>query len=262
MTMESSKKKGAVVLIVALFAIGSLTLVLAYPTGMEGVRVAVYNGRGAMPSGSTALLNMFRWMNAEANYVNSTEIQQGVLDEYDIVVFPGGSSYDYHTYLGTVGRNAVIDFIAGGGSYFGICGGSVFGTDSYLGLFNGYASGAVNGTGSKVIPMIVNTNSTGPDLSNEPATYDILYWNSGYFFSSNATYMSTVIPIILYTQNNEPGMIACKFGNGTVFLSYPHPEYEENGALDGNDDFDNHNDPDSEWNLLLKVSLWLVEASI
>ncbi len=262
MTLDSSKKKGTVVLIVALLVVGSLALTYRFPTGMEGVRVAVYNGRGAMPSGSTALLNMFRWMNAEANYVNSTEIQQGVLDEYDIIVFPGGSSFDYHTYLGTVGRNAVIDFIAGGGSYFGICGGSVFGTDSYLGLFNGYASGAVNGTGSKVIPMIVNTNSTGPDLSNEPATYDILYWNSGYFFSSNATYMSTVIPIILYTQNNEPGMIACKFGNGTVFLSYPHPEYEENGALDGNDDFDNHNDPDSEWNLLLKVSLWLVEASI
>ncbi len=261
MTITVSKKKAIATLIVIFFAIGTLILAIRFPTGMEGVRVAVYYDRGAMPSSSTALLNMFRWMNAEANYVNSTEIQQGVLDEYDIVVFPGGSSFDYHTYLGTVGRNAVIDFIAGGGSYFGICGGSVFGTDSYLGFFNGYASGAVNGTGAKVIPMIVNTNSTGPDLSNEPATYDILYWNSGYFFSSNATYMSTVIPIILYTQNNEPGMIACKFGNGTVFLSYPHPEYEENGWLDGNDDFDNYNDPDSEWNLLLKVSLWLVEAS-
>lgn len=261
MTMESSKKKGAVVLIVALFAIGSLTLVLAYPTGMEGVRVAVYNGRGAMSSGSTALLNMFRWMNAEANYVNSTEIQQGVLDGYDIIVFPGGSPFDYYTYLGTIGRNAVIDFIAGGGSYFGICGGSVFGTTNYLGLFNGHASGAVNGSETKVIPMIVNTNSTGPDLSNEPSTYEILYWNSGYFYSSNATYMSTVIPIILYTQNNEPAMIAFKFGNGTVFLSHPHPEYEENGVLDGIDQFDYHNDPDSEWNLLLKVSLWLVQAS-
>ncbi|MFX0106748.1 MAG: BPL-N domain-containing protein [Candidatus Hodarchaeota archaeon] len=261
MTIESSKKKGAVVLIVALIVIGSLALAFTNPTGMEGVRVAVYNGRGAMLSSSTALLNMFRWMNAEANYVNSTDIQQGVLDGYDIIVFPGGSAFDYHTYLGTTGRNAVRNFVAGGGSYFGICGGSVFGTNSYLGLFNGYASGAVNGSDTKVIPMTVNTTSTGPDLSNEPSTYEILYWNSGYFYSSNATYMSTVIPIILYTQNNEPGMIACEFGNGTIFLSYPHPEYEENGARDGSDEFDYHNDPDSEWNLLLKVSLWLVQAS-
>ena len=261
MTIESSKKKGAVVLIVALLAIGSLTLAITYPTGMEGVRVAVYNDRGAMSSSSTALLNMFRWMRAEANYVNSTEIQQGVLDGYDIIVFPGGSALDYYNYLGTLGRNAVIDFIAGGGSYFGICGGSVFGTDFYLGLFDGLTSGAVNGSDTKIIPMIVNTNSTGPDLSNEPSTYETLYWNSGYFYSSNVTYMSTVIPIMFYTQNNEPAMIACKFGNGTVFLSYPHPEYEENGALDGTDQFDYHNDPDSEWTLLLKVSLWLVQAS-
>ena len=178
-----------------------------------------------------------------------------------LVVFPGGDAFDYSTYLGTTGRNAVIDFVTRGGSFFGICGGSVFGTDSYLGLFDGYASGAVNGSGTKLLQMIVNTNSTGPDLSVEPLTYELLYWNSGYFYSSNATYMSTVIPIVLYTQNNEPAMIACRYGNGTVFLSYPHPEYEEGSARDGEDDFDYYTDPDSEWILLLKVSLWLVEAS-
>lgn len=261
MNLDSSKKKGAVVLIVALLVVGTLALTVRFPTGMEGVRVAVYNGRGSLPSSSLALLNMFRWMNAEANYVNSTDIQQGVLDEYDIVAFPGGNSFDYSNFLGAAGMSAVIDFVAEGGSYFGICGGSVFGTDSYLGLFKGYTSEAVNGSATKLLTMIVNTNSTGPDLSAEPATYEVLYWNSRCFYSSNATYMSTVIPIVLYTQNNEPAMIVCRYGNGTVFLSHPHPEYEEGSARDGDDDFDYYADPDSEWPLLLKVSLWLVEAS-
>ncbi|MFX1367253.1 MAG: hypothetical protein ACFFAY_01460, partial [Promethearchaeota archaeon] len=62
MAIESLKKKATVILIVALFAIGFLTLAFRYPTGMEGVRVAVYNDRGAIASSSTALLNMFRWM--------------------------------------------------------------------------------------------------------------------------------------------------------------------------------------------------------
>jgi glutamine amidotransferase-like uncharacterized protein len=261
LSIGASKLKGAVVLIVVLVGVGGFALLYRNPTGMEGVRVAVYNDRGAMPSSSVALLSMFRWMGAEANYVNATEIQQGVLDEYDMIVFPGGGSPDYSSQLGAGGRYAVVDFVANGGSYFGICGGSVFGTDSYLRLFHGYASGAVNGSGIKVIPMIVNTNSTGPDLSNEPSTYDVLYWNSGYFYSSNETYMSTVIPIVLFTQNNEPGMIACRYGNGTVFLSFPHPEYEENSARDGTADFDYYNDSNSEWPLLLKVSLWLIEAS-
>ncbi|MFX1483560.1 MAG: BPL-N domain-containing protein [Promethearchaeota archaeon] len=257
-----SPKKGAVVaLVVILVVAGSLTLAFTYPTGMEGVRVAVYSDRGALASSAAALLNMFRWMHAEANYVNSTEIQQGVLDGYDIVAFPGGDAFDYSTYLGATGRNAVKEFVASGGSYFGICGGSVFGTNSYLGLFNGYVSGAVNGSGTKLLQMIVNVNSTGPDLSGEPSTYDILYWDSGYFYSGNASYMSTVIPIVLYTQNDQPGMIACRYGNGTVFLSFPHPEYEEGNARDGTDQFDYYNDPDSEWGLLMKVSLWLVEDS-
>jgi glutamine amidotransferase-like uncharacterized protein len=261
MAIGSSKKKGAVAMIVALIVIGSLTLVIRFPTGMEGVRVAVYNDRGALPDSATALLNMFRWMNAEANYVNATQIRDGVLDEYDIVVFPGGRTDFYSSSLGSIGMNAIRDFVAGGGSYFGICGGSLLGTNLYLGLFDGRASGAVNGSGTKLLSMIVNVNSTSPDLSGEPSTYEVLYWDSGYFFSSNATYMSTVIPIALYPQNNEPGMIACRYGNGTVFLSFPHPEYEEGSARDGTVQFDSYNDPDSEWNLLMKVSLWLVEAS-
>ena len=56
-------------------------------------------------------------------------------------------------------------------------------------------------------------------------------------------------------------MIAAKYGSGTVFLCGPHPEYEENSDRDGISEFDHLDDPDSEWPLLLKVSLWLIEAS-
>jgi len=261
LTIGVSKKQGAVVLVVLLLVVGSLTLVLRNPAGMEGIRVAVYNDTGVLQSSATALLNMFLWMNADADYVNSTEIQQGVLDGYDIVVFPGGPASDFFSSLGVTGGLAVLDFVEGGGSYFGICGGSVLGTNYYLRLFNGYTVGAVNGSGIKIIQLIVNGNSTGPDLSSEPSTYGVLYWSSGYFYSSNATYMSTVIPITLYPQNNEPSMMVCRYGAGTVFLSYPHPEYEEDSERDGTDYFDYYDDPDSEWGLLMKVSLWLVEAS-
>jgi glutamine amidotransferase-like uncharacterized protein len=261
MTIGLSKKRGAVALIIVLFAIGSLALAFNRPTGMEGVRVAVYNGRGVLLSSATALFSMFQWMHAEVNYVNATDIQQNVLDGYDIVVFPGGDASEYSLFLGANGRNAVKDFVSAGGSYFGICGGSIFGTNQYLGLFNGYATGAVNGSGTKLLQMIVNVNSTGPDLSDEPSTYDVLYWNSGSFYSNNETYMSTVIPIALFPQNNGSGMLCCKYGNGTVFLSFPHPEYEEGSARDGTTQFDYLNDPDSEWTLLMKVSLWLVESS-
>ena len=56
-------------------------------------------------------------------------------------------------------------------------------------------------------------------------------------------------------------MIAFEYGAGTVFLSSPHPEYEENSDRDDTTFGDDLDDPDSEWDLLFRVSKWLIEAS-
>jgi hypothetical protein len=56
-------------------------------------------------------------------------------------------------------------------------------------------------------------------------------------------------------------MIALKYGQGSVFLSSPHPEYEEDSARDGTSAFDYLNDTDSEWGLMLKIAQWLVSSS-
>ena len=56
-------------------------------------------------------------------------------------------------------------------------------------------------------------------------------------------------------------MVAFEYGNGTVFLSSPHPEYEEDGDRDDTTFGDDLDDPESEWDLLFRVSKWLIEAS-
>ncbi|MDF1540957.1 MAG: hypothetical protein P1Q69_18825, partial [Candidatus Thorarchaeota archaeon] len=49
---------------------------------------------------------------------------------------------------------------------------------------------------------------------------------------------------------------------GTFCLSTTHVEIEENSDRDGTDYYDdNYNDPDSEWGLMLKISIWQVESS-
>lgn len=40
-----------------------------------------------------------------------------------------------------------------------------------------------------------------------------------------------------------------------------HPEYEENSDRDGTRDLDTYDNPDSEWELMLQISLWQVESS-
>lgn len=227
------------------------------PYDLEGVRIALWTGAGALQSSVIALDCMFSWMNATVVHTNQSHVLQGGLDGFDIVVFPGGTTSSYSQSLGTTGRQIIRDFVSHGGSYFGICGGSLFATRYRLDLFNGSCFGPVAGSGSYMMNMSVNRESTGPDLSEEPETYEILYWGSVYFSSSN---MTGIIPIVTYSNGN-PAMIAFHFDSGTVFLSSPHPEYEENDARDGTTDFDYLDDSDSEWGFLLKVSRWLVDAS-
>ncbi|MFX1380339.1 MAG: BPL-N domain-containing protein [Promethearchaeota archaeon] len=228
-------------------------------TDLEGVNVMVYNGDGALQSSYVALREMFEWMNASVYSINSYNILSGSLTDCDILVYPGGDAFSYSGTLGSNGLDIVRNFLRNGGSYFGICGGSFFGTTG-LNLVDGYflpTTPEIPG-GTHMIEMNVNQESTGPDLSDEPISYRLLYWSSQYYYSQD---MSNINPIMTYSYNDQPGMITFRYGRGTVFVSSPHPEYEENSDRDGTSDFDSFNDPDSEWNLLFKISLWLYLTS-
>lgn len=225
---------------------------------LNGVNVAIFYGEGTLASSAVALRNMFLWMNATAEFVNGTQIREGILSTYHILVFPGGSAVLYQGELGDEGLDVIRAFVSNGGSYFGICGGSLFATNVVLGLFDGWYSSSINGSEICLTTMFINRNSAGPDLSAEPESYRTMYWGSAYFYGED---MSNIIPIANYTTN-QSGMIAFRYGDGTAFLSSPHPEYEEGDFRDGTSFGDYLNDPDSEWPLMLKVSCWLVDASI
>jgi len=225
---------------------------------LTGVKVAIYNGTGVMYSSHMALTKMFEWMNATVVDVNAPLIRDDFLDDYDIFVVPGGSENLYSSELDYEGKNKVKDFVVNGGSFFGICGGSTFGA-SYLRFFDGFMS-PVNEPGliTHMTTMNVNQSSTGPELSDCPANFTTFYYGSQYFTPRLGT---SVHIVATYEYNGEAGMIAFKHVNGTVFLSSPHPEYEENSDRDGTDYYSNFDDPDSEWDLLFRVSKWLIEAS-
>ena len=225
-----------------------------------GVKVAVYNGTGEMNSSRIALMRMFEWMDATVVEVNASQILGDFLDECDILVFPGGSESSYMIDLQYLtGIEKIQDFVENGGSYFGICGGSTFGART-LDLFDGNMY-SVNEPGDTIhmSTMNVNQSSTGPDLSDYSANFTTMYYASQFFVPR---VRNDVHVVARYDSNNQPGMIAFEYGNGTVFLSSPHPEYEEDSDRDDTTFGDDLDDPDSEWDLLLRVSKWLVEASI
>jgi glutamine amidotransferase-like uncharacterized protein len=231
-------------------------------TDLSGVKVAVYSG-GPFEAGNNsriALMHMFEWMSATVELIDPEEICSGALSDYDILAVPGIPAGNTYVELLEEGMNQIRQFVANGGSYIGICGGSMFGLDGYLGLFNGTLRTQIPGIapGIHLITMTVNHESTGPDLSELPQTYSVLYWGSGYW---DAEDMSGITTVMSYPENDRPGMIASRYGYGTYFLSSPHPEWEEGGPRDGTEYFDEFNDSDSEWPLMLSVARWLVDAS-
>jgi hypothetical protein len=85
-----------------------------------------------------------------------------------------------------------------------------------------------------------------------------LYLGGGYFVPNEGQYM---MPLAVYDENSEPGIIAATYGSGCVCLSGVHPEVEENNGRDGTDYWESHDDPDSEWDFMKKVSIWQIESS-
>ena len=225
---------------------------------LSGVNVAIYNGTGVMISSRIALTKMFGWTGASVVNATASQIRDGFLNDYDILVVPGGSEGTANTDLGSEGKEKVQDFVYNGGSYFGICGGATFGA-TYLRLINCFMS-PVNEPGSLIhmTTMHINQSSTGPDLSDLSENFTTMYYGSQYF---TPQYGTSFHRIATYDFNDKAGMIADTYGYGTVFLSSPHPEYEENSDRDGTTFGDANDDPDSEWDLLFRVSQWLIEAS-
>ncbi|MFW9850335.1 MAG: BPL-N domain-containing protein [Candidatus Thorarchaeota archaeon] len=232
-------------------------------TDLTGVRVAVWGEtQNMVVSSGIALYAMFEWMNATVEYVFAEDIRAGVLDNYDLLAMPGGQIPSYYNALDDDGIANIKQWIAEGGSYFGICGGALFLTSSSrFGIYNGTRALAVPGdfTSMHQIEMRINTSCSGPDLSGLPENFSTLFWGSSYFIPDEGF---PYIPIARYNDSGEPGMIALEYEQGNAFLSSPHPEYEEGGNRDNTTEFDEFTDPDTEWDFLLRIAVWQIESSL
>jgi glutamine amidotransferase-like uncharacterized protein len=228
-------------------------------TDLEGINVAVYGGEGAVTHCLRALASLFEWLNASVEIIHANTILNETLEAYEIVAYPGGNAFDYHVELGREGLNIIREFVSNGGSYVGICGGSTFACEQSLGFFNGSRGlTPYEGIGPYLINMTVNRECEGPDLSDLPENITTMYWGSVYFAPPEGL---EIYPIASYGANGEIGMLAFNYGHGTVFISSPHPEYEEGSDRDGTVFCDELNDPDSEYELLRRVMVWLIEES-
>jgi hypothetical protein len=106
----------------------------------------------------------------------------------------------------------------------------------------------------------INNDCEEIDLSDLPDTLTMMQWE-GVQFIPDEDFTSELINVSFWGDTESRSQIAYKYGHGCVFLSGCHPELEEDSDRDGSDYFDHHEDPESDWPLMLPVSKWMVEAS-
>lgn len=242
-------------------------------TDLSGITVGIYEGYFSsidprVNESRTALYNMFTWMNASVFIFNTTELLNGCLWACEILAIPEGLGPITERRLTDEGIQVIREWVSLGGSYVGVRGSAAMAMNGSY--FEGYTTtfdlALVNGTSYEVedlenqqmTDIAINRECTGPDLSDMPANMSMLFVTGRYFVPNED---QEVIYIANYTHNNQPAIIAAEFGEGNLFVSSPHFEYEENGNRDGTDYMDEFDDPDSEWSMLLTISRWLVLSS-
>ena len=90
----------------------------------ERVRLAIYAGKGTRRGMHHLITEMEEMPGSLVLPIGSEEIDAGALSQFNVVLFPGGSSTRQGESLGDFNRQEVRSFVERGGGYVGICAGA------------------------------------------------------------------------------------------------------------------------------------------
>lgn len=209
------------------------------PSAATLLRVALYKGPGTGGNGPPSLMKRFNNPPASSiTQVTPEEIRAGVLTNYDVAIFGGGSGSKQAEALGEEGREQVQQFVARGGGYIGICAGAYLATSGYpwsLGLVNARTVSPKWQRGRTDVKLEL-TEVGGQVLGDFRGLFDCKYVNGpivkpdtkadlpafetlAYFrteVSSNGAPVGVMV--------NSPAIFRSQYKQGRVICVSPHPE--------------------------------------
>jgi predicted deacylase len=220
------------------------------PPKTEDLKIAVYDAGGVGGSGPRNLDKVFADKKVILRRVGAVDIKAGILNQFDLVIFPGGSGSKQAAALEVEGREVVKKFIDQGGGFVGICAGAYLAASNYkwsLGISNhktfcesidlpeiGRKSMWYRGASAPVKMEL--TEEGRKILGNVKGVFDVRYHNGPIMsamgkggvgpFRSLATFRSEVSRYKPQegTMVNTPAIIVGEFGKGRVLCISPHPE--------------------------------------
>jgi glutamine amidotransferase-like uncharacterized protein len=215
--------------------------------------VGVYSGEGAQRESIIACFSVVREARLTVDTLRLTDIFDGSVERFRLIVIPGGDCHRYSEAFGPVGRGEIRGYVQNGGGYIGFgSGGAIATSDS--GIWPGI--GIVSGGSEWPLPGLAPYPYYGMvsiDAAEHPGTiarrlhYNVLYNGGPAFHPVDPTELTVNYR---YAQTGGIAALETRYGFGNVWVTGFQPEFEEGSPIDGTTFGDDLADNDSEWELI------------
>jgi len=205
------------------------------------VQVALYDAGGSAGKGVPRLREILSAANLPVTLVGPPEIRSGVLEQFTVAIFAGGTGSGEARALGPAGRQQVQQFVEQGGGYVGICAGAYLATSGYDWSLKILDAKTVSnkwrrGKGTVQVEL---TPSGREILGDHHGLLDVLYHNGPILMPAGSDRLPAYTPLALFRSElsegdapkgimvNSPAAVAGRCGKGRVLCISPHPEQTE-----------------------------------
>lgn len=205
----------------------------------DRIAVAIYNGPGASGHGPELMRQALAKSKQFApRVIDAGLIQNHRLDQFDVVIFPGGSGSAQARALNEHGREAVREFVADGGGFIGVCAGCYLACDGFSWSLAIMDLQTISDEWRRGVGklQLAFTPAAGALLNRDKRQATVLYHNGPVMEPADspqipdATVLATFATEIAKNgtpkgiQVGSPAIAIGEFGEGRVVGISPHPE--------------------------------------
>lgn len=221
--------------IALLLSVGAGNFVFA---ANKPIKVALYNDVGAAGKGVPCVCTeLGKYPDIEVTKVSAEQIRNGILDNFDVVAFTGGTASAQARTLKEQGRANVKKFVEKGGGYMGICAGAYLacnGFDWAVGVLDAKTVSPKWQRGEGTVEMELTPE--GQKLLGQTNKIFAVKYENGPIIKHNSGLLPTYKPLATFrTEKAEngspvgamvhsPAIVTSTCGKGRVVVISPHPE--------------------------------------
>lgn len=205
----------------------------------EPLRVALYDDGGSFGKGVPKVKeHVGKVASMKLTVVNGEKIRTGVLKDFDVVIFTGGSGSKQAAGIGEAGRKEVKEFVERGGGYVGICAGAYLACEGFSWGLKVLDAKTVSpkwqrGVGDVKMEL---TDEGRRILGDKAGEFTVRYANGPIIKQSTNAAIPDFKPLAYFrtelAQNgspegvmvNSPAAVSGTLGKGRVITFSPHPE--------------------------------------